>query len=606
MKRKSLVENLIVSEEQIGKAETYLSVTERDSVEQSRSDKNNWSVCATCQRPKYRDRCTFCLNKKSQHIASVSNKTRKKQSCWCSRMRQTESTTSDALTNRLHNSLVTPPLLDDSTDKLSPSQQLTSELKFYEEAKPTTPKRVPRSAGSQVCAVESISRLLLSPGPGKRPKLDINVNSPHNTTLPIFDNNSLEENVKSNTSDNVICIVAIPEDVDEGDSFNVQLPDGSYVSAICPDGMTSDMFVALVASDVEGQLDSVDPTAENRAYLKDGLGKGMTQKCTVNVFWHFLWQALKKQGWTKVKGVTHYPGAILFYPPNSDTTSHLRVRDNLFFRRIRDILTLVSTSEEYKELHEDFETRLTCRLEAEKKRRPSRSARQHNLESWKYTGSSHVYEKHTSRVGGKYQVAVLPEAGSYISSPIEEKFTQIWDAKRGQSAPTAMSYVIDGAETDPYVMRDARLEAFHKNDYNLQGYNDVLASLVASRRDAQCVPEAWTDEDKEQFQNAMINTGIGAQKNLAEAASQMEGKTVGDCLWYYYHEYKSTDEYLMMKEAIKTKHDPDQCMICLDGGELMGCESCENCIHLRCHSPPLKHVPEDAWYCTYCKKTSIP
>jgi hypothetical protein len=167
---------------------------------------------------------------------------------------------------------------------------------------------------------------------------------------------------------------------------------------------------------------------------------------------------------------------------------------------------------------------------------------------------------------------VLPEAGSYISSPIEERFTQIWDAKRGRSPfSTAMSYLIDGSETDPYVMRDARLEAFHKNDYSLQGYNAVLASLVACRRDAQCVPKAWTDEEKEQFQNAMITAGIGSQKNLAEAASQMEGKTVGDCLWYYYHEYKSTDEYLMMKEAIKTKHDPDQCMICLDGGGRLLC-----------------------------------
>lgn len=47
-------------------------------------------------------------------------------------------------------------------------------------------------------------------------------------------------------------------------------------------------------------------------------------------------------------------------------------------------------------------------------------------------------------------------------------------------------------------------------------------------------------------------------------------------------------------------HD-DECYICEDGGDLICCDYCSKAFHLKCHIPPLSHVPFGNWVCCECK-----
>lgn len=44
----------------------------------------------------------------------------------------------------------------------------------------------------------------------------------------------------------------------------------------------------------------------------------------------------------------------------------------------------------------------------------------------------------------------------------------------------------------------------------------------------------------------------------------------------------------------------DLCRTCRMGGDLLWCDSCPNCYHLQCLSPPLAAPPEGDWFCVEC------
>lgn len=46
----------------------------------------------------------------------------------------------------------------------------------------------------------------------------------------------------------------------------------------------------------------------------------------------------------------------------------------------------------------------------------------------------------------------------------------------------------------------------------------------------------------------------------------------------------------------------DACRLCGTSGELLWCNSCPNCYHLECLTPPLSSVPVGDWFCESCRK----
>ena len=48
------------------------------------------------------------------------------------------------------------------------------------------------------------------------------------------------------------------------------------------------------------------------------------------------------------------------------------------------------------------------------------------------------------------------------------------------------------------------------------------------------------------------------------------------------------------------------CRVCKEGGELLCCDSCPSCYHLKCCDPPLDEVPDGPWTCPRCACDPLP
>ncbi|CAJ0916450.1 unnamed protein product, partial [Ranitomeya imitator] len=50
----------------------------------------------------------------------------------------------------------------------------------------------------------------------------------------------------------------------------------------------------------------------------------------------------------------------------------------------------------------------------------------------------------------------------------------------------------------------------------------------------------------------------------------------------------------------------DFCAVCLNGGEMLCCDTCPKVYHLSCHVPALLSFPGGEWVCTLCRHLSKP
>ena len=88
------------------------------------------------------------------------------------------------------------------------------------------------------------------------------------------------------------------------------------------------------------------------------------------------------------------------------------------------------------------------------------------------------------------------------------------------------------------------------------------------------------------------------------SASEEEGKRKGD----------SDEEFENMlakaEDSMAPEEEDDEhmevCRICMDGGELLCCDSCPNVYHIRCLEPPLEEYPEHEWICPRCACDPLP
>lgn len=121
----------------------------------------------------------------------------------------------------------------------------------------------------------------------------------------------------------------------------------------------------------------------------------------------------------------------------------------------------------------------------------------------------------------------------------------------------------------------------------------------------------WSTEQKNKFHKILMAYG----KDI-EYLSNYLGKSIQNCLCYYYGSYKYTADYVKFKKMNKQHRlrceridfglqKGDHCGVCNGDGDLICCDGCDNAYHAQCVSPPLVKIPDEEWYCVTCtKKTS--
>ena len=175
----------------------------------------------------------------------------------------------------------------------------------------------------------------------------------------------------------------------------------------------------------------------------------------------------------------------------------------------------------------------------------------------------------------------------------------MWDVKQAASLLDEEGDLAIFEEV-PWNKREGALELLAKRSY-VPGddfLNAVNALPTHNGSD-------WSNEKKTKFSECVFSY----RKNLHEVGTAM-GIDMASCLAHYYGIFKHTDEYRLVKTVIRAEKrdnnaavqegEPDACVICDDGGELLICDGCDREYHRECLDPPLRSVPEGHWECDEC------
>mmetsp|Transcript_12240 Transcript_12240/g.33955 ORF Transcript_12240/g.33955 Transcript_12240/m.33955 type:complete len:474 (+) Transcript_12240:133-1554(+) len=345
---------------------------------------------------------------------------------------------------------------------------------------------------------------------------------------------------------------------------------------------------------------------KNEARLTSGLGKSKSKEFIVNIFWTKLWPRLEEAEWTKHEGTGPQQGSITFLPKTNLEERGDKISGDRY-ERIRDVLDRL---EQKRSPAEAAVATLYHSLQDEHHQANNSNSPDHrgshsrlNLKSPKMDLSwkdAKYFPRKQSRVGPEYQVAELPPAGSF--SPDEHSQSiRSWDPKAAKQL----------CDEDNNL---AILEAVPRNKY------EAALALLAARsyspgedfvEQLEATPAAngsdWPPAKRAKFSELVFSL----RKNLSQVRSAME-IDMSTCLAYYYAVFKHTNDYRLVKTVLQDENfqskasqipvagEPDTCLICGDGGELLICDGCEGEYHKECLNPRLKEIPEGHWECDEC------
>lgn len=167
----------------------------------------------------------------------------------------------------------------------------------------------------------------------------------------------------------------------------------------------------------------------------------------------------------------------------------------------------------------------------------------------------------------------------------------------------------------PYRIPEEKVNAFLKDEKDPRRREILLTRLHEANYDIAAVSvesdikaeehieswKTWSQEDKDKFNLCMRSLD---DKHFDRVQAAMSHKTLREIVQYYYGVWKFTpDRNEWRKNVTKRKEYHDEiCDVCELGGDLICCDTCHLAFHLKCLSPPLETVPDEAepWHCKYC------
>jgi len=363
--------------------------------------------------------------------------------------------------------------------------------------------------------------------------------------------------------------VTVPPDVAPGDVFHVLLGGGkNVIGVICPEGVYPGNTMIVLEPGEHAPVPPRTIAERNVQHLLRGFAPSQFN-VVGNTFWKLLWPRLVGEGWAYTRQVHFNFGAMKFYTPGARSfVEAMRVRNVHYFESIGDITHFLSMDPKYAKIVEEFDAEIarrkkTAENEAGIARRKERAAttvqkkkkkrvnveKVHDLDAWKYQS-----EREHSKVGSQHQVRTLPRAGTDESGESEKYIQdQIWDIT--SSTP--------------------------------------------------CLTQStWHDWAKDaQFADRFHRGILESKKQIHVLASSLD-RPFAFCLWYYYHKYKPSRKYPILKKLmtnLKEQKHSDECAVCGEGGDLLCCETCTDSYHLTCIGvDPSKPEGVDVCHCPSC------
>ena len=220
--------------------------------------------------------------------------------------------------------------------------------------------------------------------------------------------------------------------------------------------------------------------------------------------------------------------------------------------------------------------------------------------------SSLLFPISSSRVGPEYQVADLPTCGTPEDSTEDDVGGQIlWDpeaAKRARLSGHEIDKFMEQHQTLSLPIKTLLLQALHEVNYDTAKATTRFVKLVQESRAKSSVDRFTPLTKTEKFRLDKIFSHQ-IKKDFVAVAKSMGLST--DTVMIEYYKWKSSKrkEYQKVKKLRHESSLNDYCDVCKDGGTLIECSHCPKSFHLKCLDPPLKEVPEGAWFCPTCRAT---
>ncbi|KAL7465963.1 hypothetical protein ACHAXS_006268 [Conticribra weissflogii] len=388
--------------------------------------------------------------------------------------------------------------------------------------------------------------------------------------------------------------VTVPDGVRNGETFHVLLDGETMVGVICPQGVVpGDTILLLEPGCTKPPISPRKIFKINARRLIAGINKKEAPIIT-RAFWKVLWPLLQADEWFYNRQENFDFGATTFFRSVcTSIKSSLRVYNQDYFDTISGVLNYVTSVPKYNDGVKMFHDEVKKGKDARKKERARKSSSEVYMNGPSFRKSKH------SRIGSEYQVRSLPRSRDFNTGGSMD-FIQdhYWDPDKASN--DAFTFLHSLRHED----REKTFVTIHKANYDITS----IPHPTKSTWEVLAEDESFSQEFHEKIMHCKKQMGALASCFDKLFPSSTKNEVIGFCNWYYYHKYKQSRNYYVLKALLKggrinSDRNSDDCAICDDGGNLICCDSCEKSFHLECLNMQSSDVENIGnWSCPECVK----